>query len=114
MLLVNTVSISCEGYLTSYRSISAFCPTSEENIVTCEGGEKNRGKEEEEEDGGREEEQKKKKKEADVNIFMGNGLLDTGEKDNCLEYSFPVPAQFQTLHLSEWIWVYVCMCYKWF
>lgn len=47
------------------------------------------------------------KKEADVNIFMGNGLLDAGEKDNCFEYSFQVPAQFQTLHLSEWVGVCV-------
>ena len=46
---------------------------------------------------------KRKKKEADVNIFMGNGLLDARENDNCLEYSFQVPAQFQTLHLSEWV-----------
>lgn len=43
---------------------------------------------------------KKKKKKANVNIFMGNGLLDAGEKDNCLEYSFQVPAQFQTPSLK--------------
>lgn len=49
----------------------------------------------------------RKKREADVNIFMGNGLLDAGEKDNCFEYSFQVPAQFQTLHLSEWVGVCV-------
>lgn len=55
---------------------------------------------------------------ADVNIFMRNGSLDARAKDNCLEYSFQVPAQFQTLHLNEWAGVcvsvsvceYVCVC----
>lgn len=45
----------------------------------------------------------KEEKEADVNVFIGNGLLDAEEKDNCLEYLFQVPAQFHTLHLSEWV-----------
>lgn len=46
-----------------------------------------------------------------MNIFMRNGSLDAGEKDNCLEYSFQVPAQFQALHFKRVGWsVRVCVC----
>lgn len=37
----------------------------------------------------------KEGEDGDVNIFMGNGLLDAGENNNCLEHWFQVPAQFQ-------------------
>lgn len=47
------------------------------------------------------------KKRGRCEYIHGNGLLDAGEKDNCLEYSFQVPVQFQALHLSEWVWVCV-------
>ncbi|KAM7374548.1 hypothetical protein PAMP_007196 [Pampus punctatissimus] len=93
----------CHKSEVQSRYFQVLSKARETDTITCEDGEKREVKMCERGGGvGEGGEPGDKKKEADVNIFMGNGLLDAGEKDNCLEYSFQVPAQFQALHLSEW------------